>query len=64
MAKPHLARLRGDLDNAAIRSLIREEVRREVWALLEHLGFMTDPAPPSPTRKRPSLRLVKKNDDV
>jgi hypothetical protein len=54
--QPHLARLRQDLDSAAIR----DAIRREAWTLLKQLGLpVGSELPPAPQRKRRSLRLVK-----
>jgi hypothetical protein len=56
--KPHLARLRRDLDSAAMRSVIRQEV----WAALKQLGLSAEAEPRSPSRKRPSLRVVTRDE--
>jgi hypothetical protein len=58
--RPHLARLREDLNSAAMRTVARQEV----WALLKQAGLVADQEPPPlPERKRPSLRLVKEKSD-
>jgi hypothetical protein len=56
--KPHLARLRRDLDSAALRSVIRQEL----WAALKQLGLTAEAEPPSPLRPRPSLRVVRRDE--
>jgi hypothetical protein len=58
--RPHLARLRQDLNSVAMRTVARQEV----WALLKQARLVADPEPPPlPERKRPSLQVVKKSDE-